>query len=189
MEKARVALPHGLQQLHILHGAVHHGAAVRRDDAVGEVEAALDGALQEGAARLTEEVCHIIGRDIDGTGVRGREADGDAVPQVQKRLRHVLAGVGDADLPILLRLLDERVVGLLQELFKIGQMFQISHIFCSLPHFLSVMVLKNGHSRKGGSLRPDVICIVRKNAGIVNCLTGSRVENRDVHQSRRDTFG
>ena len=46
-EKLLLVLAHGLEKLHILNAAVHHGAAVRRDYTVGKVEATLNGALQQ----------------------------------------------------------------------------------------------------------------------------------------------
>ena len=49
-EELRLVLAHGLEQFHVLHGAVHHRAAVRRDHAVGKVVAALNGALKQRAA-------------------------------------------------------------------------------------------------------------------------------------------
>ena len=47
--------------------------------------------------------------------------------KIQQRLRHVLACVGDQDFAVRLRLLDKRVVGLLQQILEILQVLQISH--------------------------------------------------------------
>ena len=139
VEELGVALPHGVQQLHVLHRAVHHRAAVGRDDAVGEVEAALDGALEQGAAGLAEEVRHIIGRDVHGAGVGRGEADGNAVAQVQQGFGDVFAGVGDADLAVAFRLGHKRVVRLLQQVLEVNQMLQVSHL---IPLFKKVPVIR-----------------------------------------------
>ena len=47
VEEFIVPLAHGFEKLHILNAAVYHRAAVRRNDAVGKVEAALNSALQK----------------------------------------------------------------------------------------------------------------------------------------------
>ena len=122
MEEVRVVLAHGLQELHVLHGAVHHRAAVRRDDAVGKVEAALDRALEQGAARLAQEVGHVIGGNVHGAGVGRVETDGKGPVEIQQRFWHVLAGVGHADLALGLGLGDQLVIGLLQQVLEVEQM-------------------------------------------------------------------
>jgi len=127
VEEFVVVGAHGLEKLHVLHAAVHHGAAVRRDDAVGEVVAALDGALQQRAAVLAQEAGHVIGAHLHGVGARRAQPDGEGVPQVQKRLRGVFADVGDAYAAVALCLIDEFVAGILQQIFKIQQVFQIFH--------------------------------------------------------------
>lgn len=54
------------------------------------------------------------------------QTDGKGPVEVQQRLRNILAGVGDADLPLGLRLLDQLVVRPLQEILKILQILQVS---------------------------------------------------------------
>ena len=124
-EEFFLALPHRLEQLHVLDAAVHHGAAVRRDDAVGKVEASLDGALEQGAAVFAQEARQIVCGDIDRAGPGRAQPRGKAARQVQERLRRVLAGVGDADPALLLRLPDQLVMRFQQEFFKIVQVLQI----------------------------------------------------------------
>ena len=138
VEEVRIVLAHRVQQLHVLHGAVHHGTAVRRDDAVGKVEAALDSALEQRTARLTQEVRHIIGGDVDRPGVRRGQADRNRPIEIQQRLRHVLAGVGNADFSVRFCLLNESVVGLLQKILEILQVFQISHCVAYSPILIKI---------------------------------------------------
>ena len=64
MEKVRIVFPHRMEQFHVLHSAVHHGAAVGRDDTVGKIETSFHCAFQKSAARFTKQVRHIIGGDI-----------------------------------------------------------------------------------------------------------------------------
>ena len=74
VEELRLALAHGLEQLHVLDGAVHHRAAVRRDHAVGEVVAALDGTLQQCAAVLAQKAGHVVRGHFHGAGARRAQA-------------------------------------------------------------------------------------------------------------------
>ena len=127
MEELIVALPHGLEKLHILHAAVYHRAAVRRYNAVGKVEAALDGALEKRPRRFAQKARHVIRRDVHRARVRRVQADAEGVAEIHKRLGRVLAHKGDAYLPLLLRLSYELVVRLLQEVLEPVQMLQVSN--------------------------------------------------------------
>ena len=135
VEEAVVALSHGFQQFHVLDAAVDHRAAVGRDDAVGEVEAALDGALEQRAARLAQEARHVVGRDVHRAGVRRGQADGKGSVKVHQWFGGVLAHERDADLAVFFRLNDQLVVCLPQEVFKIAKILQISHCFPPLNNF------------------------------------------------------
>ena len=126
-EELIVPLPHGFKQLHVLHAAVHHRAAVGRDDAVGKIEAALNGALEQGAARLAQEACHIVGRNVHRAGVRRGQADGKHAVKIHKRLGRVLAHEGGADFAFVFCLGDQGVVCLLEEAFKEAKVLQVSH--------------------------------------------------------------
>ena len=137
-EELVVPLPHGLQQLHVLDAAVHHRAAVRRDDAVGKVESALYRALEQGAARLAQEACHIIGRNIHRTRVRCGQAYRKHAVEVQQRLGRVLAYEGSADFAFVFRLGDQGVVCLLEEVFKEAKVLQVSHRVPPKLLFLSI---------------------------------------------------
>ena len=64
MEKPVVSFSHSVQQLHVFHAAVYHGAAIRRNDAVGKVKAAFDCTLQQCPAGFTEKICHVIGSNV-----------------------------------------------------------------------------------------------------------------------------
>ena len=132
-EEMLFALAHGLEQLHVLDASVHHGAAVGGDDAVGEIEAALDGPLQQGAAVFAQEAGQVVGGDIHRAGARRTQPDGKGARQVEQRFRRVLTGVGDAHFTLLLGLPDQLVVGFLQEVLKVVQVLQVfqgtSHSF------------------------------------------------------------
>ena len=73
-EELFLVLAQSLQQLHVLDGAVHHRAAVRRDHAVGKIVAALDGTLEQRAAVFAQEAGHIIRGHFHGAGARRAQA-------------------------------------------------------------------------------------------------------------------
>ena len=127
VEELRLALAHGLEQLHVLDGAVHHRAAVRRDHAVGKIVAALNGALEQCAAVFAQEAGHIIRGHFHGAGARRAQARRESTGQVQQRLGRVFAGIGDADFPLVLRLCNQVVVRFLQKVFEVQKMFQVFH--------------------------------------------------------------
>lgn len=126
-EELRLVLAHGLEQLHVLHGAVHHRAAVRRNHAVGKVVAAFNGALEQRAAVLTQEAGHIIRGHFHRAGARCAQARRESAGQVQQRLGRVFAGIGNADLPLVLRLSNQVIVRFLQKVFEVQKMFQVFH--------------------------------------------------------------
>lgn len=72
------------------------------------------------------------------------QTDGKGPVEVQQRLRNILAGVGDADLPLGLRLLDQLVVRLLQEILKILQILQVSPCVVYPPFSYSIQTPESG---------------------------------------------
>lgn len=134
VEEMVLAGTHGLEQFHVFHAAVDHRTAVGRDDAVGKVEAALDRALEQGAAGLAQEARHVIGRNVHRPGVRGVQAHAEGVVQIHQGLGCVLADKGDAFFAFRLGLDNKCVVGLLQEVLEVGQVLQVSH--CCIPPIL-----------------------------------------------------
>ena len=116
----------------MFHAAVHHRAGVHTDQRVKILIAALDGALEQGAGKLAGVVGHVVGRDVDGAGLRGAKPCGEAVVNVQQNLGHVETGITQADAAVVLGLPDQLVVGFVQKLLKIDQMlqvFQMVHLF------------------------------------------------------------
>ena len=59
-----------LQDLEVLHRAVHHGAGVYTDHCVEELIAALDSTFYECACVLAGVVGHVVGCDVDRTCLR-----------------------------------------------------------------------------------------------------------------------
>ena len=64
-----VGLVVDMQDLEVLHGAVHHGAGVNADQRIQELVAALDRPLQQCPGKLAGVVGHVVGGDVDGPGV------------------------------------------------------------------------------------------------------------------------
>ena len=132
--KVLVPFSHGLEQLHVLHAAVDHGTAVGRNHTVRKVETALNGAFQQCAAGLTEETGHVVCCNVHASGVWRRQTDRKRIAQIQQGLRNIFADAGNADPAVTFGFLDQFIVGLLQEVFQVAKMFEISHIlFSALP--------------------------------------------------------
>ena len=117
-----IRLLYALEQLDILHAAVHLRAGVDAADAVQEVVAALDCPLQQCAAVLTGVVRHVIRGYVYTARVRRAHSHGEAVVYVEKHLRHVVAGVAQSELALILSLADQLVVSLLEQVLKVDQM-------------------------------------------------------------------
>ena len=124
-EKLRIFLLHKAEDLKMLVTAVHHLARLGREQRVEIVIAALDAALQQRLAVVADEVRHIVRRDVQRPRQRCAQAHRKAVSGVEQHLRHVVAGVGQRVLPLGTRLLHERVVGALEQLFKFVKMLQV----------------------------------------------------------------
>ncbi len=142
-----------LEDLEVLHGAVHHRAGVDADQRVQILVAALNGALEQGAGVLAGVVGHVVGGDVDGTGVRGAEPGREAVVNVEQDLGDVEAGIAQADAAIGLRFFHKLIVGVLKQVLKVDQMlkiFQMLHLFFSDNFYFVECVL---HSREHGRIR------------------------------------
>ena len=135
VEEAVVPLAHGSEQLHILDAAVHHGAAVGGDNAVGKIVSAFDGTLKQCPRRLAQEACHVVGRNVHRAGVRCEQAHAECVAEIHQRLRRILADICDADLPLLLGLIYQLIISFLQEVFKVSQILQFSHSYSPIHIF------------------------------------------------------
>ena len=117
-----VRLVNALEQLDILHAAVHLRTCVDAADAVQEVVAALDRPLQQGAAILAGVVGHIVRGYVHTAGIGRAHSHGEAVVYVEKHLRHVVAGEAQRELAVLLSLADQLVIRLVEQVLKVDQM-------------------------------------------------------------------
>ena len=132
MGDEEVGLVVDLQDLEVLHGAVHHRAGVHADHGVQELVTALDAAFHERSGVLAGVVGHVVGGDVDGAGVGCAQTYREAVAEVEQDLRHVVAGIAESDAALLLSLSDQLIVGVLKQFFKENQMlkiFQMLHLF------------------------------------------------------------
>ena len=121
-----------LQDLKMLHGAVHHGAGIHAGQRVQKLVAALHTALHQRTGILAGVVGHIIGGDVQRACPRCAQTHGKAVAEVEQRLGHMIAGIADGQPAICLCLLHQLVVGVFQQILKVDQMLQISqgsHLF------------------------------------------------------------
>ena len=118
---------HRLQQGKMLLHALHGGAALRTEQSVQIVEAALDGPFQDTADIGTVAVCHVVGRDLCGAAVGGPKAAGKAARQVQQHFGYIVAVISQSQLALRRGALDQLVVGLLQKVLKPDQVLQVFH--------------------------------------------------------------
>ena len=112
---------HGVQEGEVLLHALHGGTALRAEQGVEVVIAALDGTLQDAADVGTVAVGHVVGGDLGGAAVGGAEAAGEAAGQVQQHLGDIVAVISQGQLAAAHRLLHQVVVGLLQQLLEKDQ--------------------------------------------------------------------
>ena len=120
-------LDHVLHPLQMLLEPAGDGARLGGQLGVQEVEAALQRPLQQAAAIVAGAGRHVIGGHVR-RGAAGRtQTHAEAAGQIQQHLRHEVAGVSQRQLPLVLRLLHQVVIGLLQQVLEINQMLQIPH--------------------------------------------------------------
>ena len=127
-------LRHGIEQFHVLDAAVDHGASVGSDEGIEALEAAFNGALEDGSRELAEETGHVIGRHIHGTGARGPEPDGERARKVHQDFRSLEANVTDAFAAVFGCLTNEFVVDIVQETFQGEQVFEILHKYLLIKY-------------------------------------------------------
>ena len=116
-----------LEDLKVLHCAVHHGAGINAYHSVEELVAALDAALYECTGEFAGVVGHVVGCDVDGAGVRRAQTHREAVAYVKQCLGNVVAGIAEGEVSFRLCLLHQFIVGVLKQTLKINQMLKIFH--------------------------------------------------------------
>ena len=121
----KLLIVHEVQQLEVLERAVHLRAGLRRQQGGQEVIAPLDAALEQRLAVVADEVGHVVRRDVQRSRQRRAQPHREAVAGVEQHLGHVVAGVGQRVLPLGTRLLHERVVRALEQLFKFVEILQV----------------------------------------------------------------
>ena len=121
----KLLVVHEVQQLEVLERAVHLRAGLRRQQGGQEVVAPLDAALEQRLAVVADEVGHVVRRDVQRSRQRRAQPHREAVAGVEQHLGHVVAGVGQRVLPLGTRLLHERVVRALEQLFKFVKILQV----------------------------------------------------------------
>ena len=147
----------GLQEIELLFHTLHCGAAFGAEHSAEMVVAALNGALQNGADVRTGTTRHVVGRNVGRGAARRAQTRGEAVAEVQKHFRDIIAVIAQSALPFVHRLLNELILRVLQEILEEDQMFQVFHSV--LPSLLSF-------DRSGGFAAygtPGESCRIAKN--------------------------
>ena len=78
---------------------------------------------------------HVVSSNVRRSAFRCSQADSKASGQVEQNFRHEVASVAKCLLTVCLSLADQLVVGLLEQVFKCDQVFQVSHVQAPLKFF------------------------------------------------------
>lgn len=111
----------------ILLHAVHRRAALLPDERGDEVVAALERALEDALGVRARAVGHIIGSHVGIGAVRRAQTHAKTLVRIQQNLRYVRTVPCQRQPPVPTGGLNQVVVCLLQQVFKIDQMLQVSH--------------------------------------------------------------
>jgi len=98
-------------------------AGLGRELSVEEVEASLKGSFEQRPAVVAGAVGHVIGSHVRRGTARSPEAYAEAAWQIQQDLRHKITGIAQSELTFFLGLPHQGVIGLLQQILEIDQVF------------------------------------------------------------------
>ena len=103
--------------------AVHHCARFWRDDCVKEGKSAFERAFEDCAARFAENGAEIVVAHFRARCSRRAKSYRKNTRQVEQRFGNLIANVSDCLSSRILRLLDEFVVGIFQQVLKVDEVF------------------------------------------------------------------
>ena len=106
-----------IQFVHIFHHAHHLLTGVGRGVEVQKVEPTFKRPFKEGPGIAADEAAHVVLADVQRTGIRHAEPDGERSPAVQQNLRHIIAGIACGHAALCLCLLYQLVICMLQQFF------------------------------------------------------------------------
>ena len=113
---------HRVNQDKVLLHPFHGRAALRAEQGLQIVVAALDGPLQDGTDVGTVSGGHVVAGDVGGDAAGRPQPAGKAAGQVQQGLRYVIAVVAQGMHALAYRLCDQLVVRFLKQILKVDQM-------------------------------------------------------------------
>lgn len=111
------------EMLDIFGKAVHHSARFGCDDAVEEGKSAFESAFQNGTARFAENGAEVVVAHFRAGCTGSAKSDGKDSRQVEQRFGNLITDVSDCLSSCILRLLDEFVVGIFQQVLKVDEVF------------------------------------------------------------------
>lgn len=103
--------------------AIHHSARFGCNQAVKEGKSAFESAFQNSAARFAENGAEIVVAHFRAGCSWRAQSDRENARQVEQRFGNLIANVTDCLSSRLLRLLDEFVVGVFQQVLKVDEVF------------------------------------------------------------------
>ncbi len=122
--------------LEVLLHPFHRGTGLRAEERGQIVVAPLHRAFEDGTGVRTVPVGQVVVADGRCRAVRRSETGGETARQVQQCFRNVVAVVTEGNVPFCHRILDQPVVGFLQQRFKIEYVLQIMHRYFHLQLYL-----------------------------------------------------
>ena len=116
------------KQLEMLDRSVHFAASFARKKRGQESVTALDTAFEQRFCKAAEERAEIVRCDVNRTRARRAQSHAYAVVEIEQHFGNVIARVPQSKFAVLFdSLLHEFVVGFLQKVFKVKQVFEIPH--------------------------------------------------------------
>ena len=112
----------GVDEEEMLLHTLHRCAALRAEESVEVVVAALDGALEDGAGIGAGAGGHVVAGDVGGRAARRSEPGGEAAGEIEQRLGYVVAVVAESVASLVHCLYDKLVVCLLKQILKVDKM-------------------------------------------------------------------
>ena len=111
------------EMLDVFGKTVHHSARFGGNQSVEERKSAFESAFQNGTARFAENGAEIVVAHFRAGCSWRAQSDRENARQVEQRFGNLIANVTDCLSSRLLRLLDEFVVGVFQQVLKVDEVF------------------------------------------------------------------
>ena len=126
----KLVVVHKAQKLEMFDCSVHLAASFARKQCRQKSVPALDASFEQRFCKSANEGAEIVGCDVHRPRARRAQSYADAVVEVEQHFGDVITRVAERKFAVFFDcLLNKLVVGFLQKVFKVKQVFEIPHIF------------------------------------------------------------